>query len=163
MTQSWRLTQWEQWQQWMSSERQQQDSESQDCHPGIQSVIVPWEANNSGITERRTRRCILGSDGMTKSDCSISLWLLFKYSLSAFWVLSECSLNACLMLSESSWSYPEVILKSCWSHSEVILKSSWRIWGQKMKIVCSRQTFIEQTDRQTDISIPCAPVGAKKG
>ena len=45
-------SQWKQWQQWMSSERQQ-DSESQDCHPGIQSVIVPWEANNSGITERR--------------------------------------------------------------------------------------------------------------
>ena len=31
-----------------------------------------------------------------------------------------------------------------------------------MKIVCSRQVFIERTDRQTDICIYWAPVGAKK-
>ena len=39
------------------------------------------------VTE--TRQSILGSDGMTKSDCSLALWVLLKYSLSALWLLSE--------------------------------------------------------------------------
>ena len=35
-----------------------------------------------------TRRSILGSDGMTKSDCSLVLWVLFKCSLSFLWTLA---------------------------------------------------------------------------
>ena len=59
---------------------------------------VPW------VIIILTRRSILGSDGMTKSDCSLSFWLLFKYCLSAFWVLSECLLNALWDILKSSWS-----------------------------------------------------------
>ena len=86
-----------------------------------------------------TRRSILGSDGMTKSDC----WVLFKYSLSAFWVLwvpSECLLNAL-------W----VILKSSWSHHEESEAKRWRL--------SALDNFVP--DRRTDRVTPWAPVGAK--
>ena len=88
-------------------------------------------SNNKTHWTKKTRPSILGSDGMMKSDCSLSLWLLFECSLSILRVTSE--------YSEYSWSHPEVILMS-----------SWRIWGQKMKIVWSRQTFIELTDKWTN-------------
>ena len=65
-----------------------------------------------------TRRSILGSDGMTKSDCSLALWELFKCSLSAFWVILK-----------SSWSHPEVILKSSWSHPEESEAERWKLWA----------------------------------
>ena len=54
-----------------------------------------------------TRQSILGYDGMTKSDCSLSLWLLCKDPLSAFWVLwvlSECLLIALSVNLKSSWN-----------------------------------------------------------
>ena len=53
-----------------------------------------------------TRRSILGSDGMTKSDCSLALWVHSECPLSAVWVLYISAL----------WIHPEVILKSSWSH-----------------------------------------------
>ena len=72
-----------------------------------------------------TRRSILGSDGMTKSDCSHAPCVLLKRPLlSAFWVLSECLLNS-LMLSECAdvsdliirflqWSWARINI--CFSH-----------------------------------------------
>ena len=118
------------------------------------TILEPYQLGPSDLStslkSQETRRSILGSAGMTKSNCSFSLWML-----------SECSLNACLMLSDSSWSHPQIILKTSWRHHEDILKtswslhelfmkSSWRIWGWKMKIECSRQLWAGQTDGQTE-------------
>ena len=101
---------------------------------------------------------------MTKSDCSLSLWVLSKCSLSAFWLLSECS----EVILKSFWSHPEVILKSYWSHIEVILKSSWShpevilksswshhevcliIWAKNKKIECFRALCAKLTEGQMD-------------
>ena len=67
---------------------------------------------------------------------------LWQYdSLNAL-LLSECSLIACFMLSEcsvSSWSHP----------------------AQKIKIVSSRTLWTEQTERQMNICISWALIGAK--
>ena len=41
-----------------------------------------------------TRRSILGSDGMTKSEYSLSLWFLSECSLSILWLPFECLLSA---------------------------------------------------------------------
>ena len=111
---------------------------------------------------RRTRRSILGSDGMMKSDCSFALWVLFKCSLSAFWVPSECLLSAFWVLwviGESSWSHPEgpeVILKSSWSHHEIIMM-------KMMKIESLKQLSAKGTDRRTDRQrLPLLELGANK-
>ena len=71
-----------------------------------------------------TRRNVLGSDGMTKSDCSCSLCALS--------VLCECLLSALWML--------EVILKSSWSHHEEFKAKRWRL--------CALDKL--SSDRQTD-------------
>ena len=69
---------------------------------------------------------------MTKSDCFLALWVLIMCSLGAFWVL----LSTLWMLAQ------------CFLCAEVILKSSWRIWGWKIKIGHSRQTFIEGSGKE---------------
>ena len=139
----------------------------------ITTTCPNCQANVSNLI--LTRWSILGSDGMTKSDCSLSLWLLSECPLSIHWVPSEWSLNACLMLSESSWSHPvlktswrhpedilksswshpEVILKSSWSHPEVIMKSSWcdhEVWLKIRWRLSALEHFVPdgQTDRHTD-------------
>ena len=56
-----------------------------------------------------TRRSILGSDCMMKYFLSLSLWLHFRYSLSAFRVpseCSECSLSALWVILKSSCPFP---------------------------------------------------------
>ena len=103
---------------------------------------------------------------MTKSaDGSLSLWLLSESlpSLSHPEVILKSSWSHLEVILKSSWSHPDGILKSSWSHPDVILKLSWRIWGKKMKIVCSRQTQLGRTNERTQISLSWAPVGAKKG
>ena len=82
---------------------------------------------------------------MTKSDCSLALW-----------VLSECSLIALWLLSESSWSYVMVICKSSWSHPEVILKSFCSPPVVKLEDMTQKDedwvlyTNLCHTDRQTE-------------
>ena len=88
---------------------------------------------------RPTRQSILGSNGMTMYDCSLSLWLLLKLSWSHIEVILK-----------SSWSHPEVIPKSSWSHHEVCLI----IWAKNKKIeyfraLCAKLTE-GQMDRQTE-------------
>jgi len=99
-----------------------------------------WGTWNTFLTQSIilsvTRRSILGSDGMMKSDWSLSLWVLFKYSLSALcvlWVLSECLLNALWFILKSSSNHPEDIMKTSWRHPEDILKSSWTLHEVLMK------------------------------
>ena len=64
----------------------------------VQCCIYEVNVNlllNTNILQ--TSQSILGSDSMMKSDCSLTLWVLFKCSLRAFsalLVLSECSLIA---------------------------------------------------------------------
>ena len=74
-----------------------------------------------------------------------SLIALFSLVALSLWVLFKCSLSSFCVLYESSWSHPEVILKS-----------SWRIWWK----MSAPEHFVP--DRQTDRVTPCAPVGAKK-
>ncbi len=68
---------------------------------------------------------ISGSDGMTKSDCSLNACIMFSDSWSHPEVILKSSWSQPEVILKSSWSHPEVILKSSWSHPEVILKSSW--------------------------------------
>ena len=100
----------------------------------------------------KTRWSILGSDDMTKSDCSLYLWFLSDCSSSILWGSSECSLNHL----KSSLSYPEDILKSSWtwSHSEESEAKRWRL--------CALEHFSpdRQTNERTEICIYWAPVGA---
>ena len=100
-----------------------------------------------------TRRSILGSDGMTKSDCSLSLWLISECSLSILWVPSEYSLNACLMLLESSWRHPEDILKTSWKHHEESEAERWRLSALE-HFVPNGQTD-GQTHRHCDFLSSC--------
>ena len=43
------------------------------------------------LCDKWTRRSILDSDGMTKSDFPLSLWLLSESLLSTFWVILKSS------------------------------------------------------------------------
>ena len=97
----------------------------------------------------------LTADWQTDGHCAlIALWLLSECSLSALWVLSECYLSAIWVLSE------------CALTADLFLTDCLKIWARMMKIDCSRQTDAGRTDRQTDgqtdIVTPWAPVGAKK-
>ena len=64
------------------------------------SVSWYWSQSHNNDICVLTRRSILGSDFMMKSDCSLFLWLLYE--------CSEYSLNASF---ETSWRHPDVILQ----------------------------------------------------
>ena len=73
----------------------------------VSSKIEGGWLNVLNSINRKTRQSILGSDGMTKSNCSLSLWILFECPLNILWVLSEWLLNALWVVLKSSWSRPD--------------------------------------------------------
>ena len=75
-----------------------------------------------------TKRSILGSNGVTQSDCSLSaLW--FDYSVNAFQVLSY---NALWVL----WVFRVLLLKLILA-KKMKIESSWQTWSRWTKISIS--------------------------